>query len=47
MTEIRIYDHEAERLNEAAAKIGESVATIIEWLVEENLDEVVEEMAFE
>lgn len=43
MTNIQIYDTEAERLNEAAAKVGESVATVIEWLVEENLDNLVKE----
>lgn len=43
MTNITIYDTEAERLNEAAAKVGESVATVIEWLVEENLEELVKE----
>lgn len=43
MTSIQIYDTEAERLNEAAAKVGESVATVIEWLVEENLDDLVKE----
>ena len=47
MTEILVYDSEAEKLNEAAAKLGETVATIIEWLVEENLDQIVEDMAFE
>ena len=44
MTNITIYDTEAERLNEAAAKVGESVATVIEWLVEENLDDVVKDV---
>ena len=44
MTTITIYDTEAERLNEAAAKVGESVATVIEWLVEENLDELVKDV---
>ena len=29
MTNITIYDTEAERLNEAAAKVGESVATAL------------------
>lgn len=43
MTDITIYDTEAKRLNEAAAKVGESVATVIEWLVEENLDDLVKE----
>ena len=42
MTDIRIYDSDSEKLNEAAAKIGESVATVIEWLIEENLDDLVE-----
>lgn len=44
MTNIQIYDTEAERLNEAAAKVGESVATVIEWLVEENLDDLVDDV---
>lgn len=44
MTNITIYDTEAKRLNEAAAKVGESVATVIEWLVEENLDELVDDV---
>ena len=44
MTNITIYDTEAERLNEAAAKVGESVATVIEWLVEENLDDTVDDV---
>ena len=44
MTNITIYDTEAERLNEAAAKVGESVATVIEWLVEENLDDLVDDV---
>ena len=43
MTSITIYDTEAERLNEAAEKVGESVATVIEWLVEENLDNLIKE----
>ena len=43
MTDIRIYTDDAEKLNEAAAKVGESVATVIEWLVEENLDDLVKE----
>lgn len=43
MTNITIYDTDAEKLNEAAAKVGESVATVIEWLVEENLDDLVKE----
>ena len=43
MTNIQIYDTEAEKLNEAAAKGGDSVATVIEWLVEENLDDLVKE----
>lgn len=47
MTNITIYDTEAKRLNEAAAKVGESVATVIEWLVEENLDELVKEQTNE
>ena len=47
MTDIQIYDTEAERLNEAAAKVGESVATVIEWLVEENLDDLVKEQTNE
>jgi len=47
MINITIYDTEAERLNEAAAKVGESVATVIEWLVEENLDELVKEQTNE
>lgn len=42
MTDIRIYDSDAEKLNEASAKIGESIATVIEWLIEENLDDLVE-----
>lgn len=44
MTNITIYDTEAERLNEAAAKVGESVATVIEWLVEEYLDDTVDDV---
>ena len=44
MTDIQIYDTEAERLNEAAAKVGESVATVIEWLVEEFLDDTVDDV---
>lgn len=44
MTSITIYDTEAERLNEAAAKVGESVVTVIEWLVEENLDDLVDDV---
>ena len=47
MTNIAIYDTEAERLNEAAAKVGESVATVIEWLVEEHLEELVKEQTNE
>ena len=47
MTNITIYDTEAERLNEAATKVGESVATVIEWLVEENLDDLVKEQTNE
>ena len=43
MTTITIYDTEAKRLNEAAAKVGESVATVIEWLVEEYLDDLEKE----
>ena len=44
MTNITIYDTEAERLNEAAEKVGESVATVIEWLVEENLEDTVNDV---
>ena len=44
MTNITIYDTEAKRLNEAAEKVGESVATVIEWLVEENLDDTVDDV---
>lgn len=44
MTNIQIYSDDAEKLNEAAAKIGESVATLIEWLIEENLDDLVAEV---
>lgn len=44
MTNVMIYDDDADKLNEAAATIGETVATIIEWLIEEHLDEIVEEM---
>ena len=47
MTNITIYDTEAEKLNEAAAKVGENVATVIEWLVEENLDDLVKEQSSE
>lgn len=47
MTNITIYDTEAKRLEEAAAKVGESVATVIEWLVEENLDDLVKEQTNE
>ena len=47
LIDIRIYDTEAEKLNEAAAKVGESVATVIEWLVEENLDDLVKEQSNE
>ena len=44
MTNIQIYNTDAEKLNEAAAKVGESVATVIEWLVEENLDDIVNDV---
>ena len=44
MTNIAIYTDDAEKLNEAAAKVGESVATVIEWLVEENLDDTVDDV---
>ena len=47
MTNIQIYNTDAEKLNEAAAKVGESVATVIEWLVEENLDDLVKEQSNE
>ena len=43
MTEIEISDYIAERLEKAADIIGEPISTIIEWLVEENLDAIVEE----
>ena len=44
MTNITIYDTETERLNEAAEKVGESVATVIEWLVEEDLDDLMDDV---
>ena len=44
MTNITIYDTEVKRLNEAAEKVGESVATVVEWLVEENLDDLVDDV---
>ena len=44
MTDIRIYDTDAEKLNVAAAKVGESVATVIEWLIEEHLDATVDDV---
>ena len=47
MTNIQIYNTDAEKLNEAAAKVGESVATVIEWLIEENLDDLVKEQTNE
>jgi len=47
MTNIAIYSDDAKKLNEAAAKVGESVATVIEWLVEENLDDLVKEQTNE
>ena len=43
MTSIQIYDTDAEKLNEAAAKVGESVATVLEWLIEEHLAETIGE----
>lgn len=41
---IPIYSDDAEKLNEAAAKVGESVATVIEWLVEKTLDDLVKDV---
>lgn len=43
MTTIEISDYIAERLEKAAEIVDEPVSTIIEWLVEENLDAIVEE----
>ena len=40
-TEIRVNTSEAERLEEAAEILGTTIANIVEWLVEENLDELV------
>ena len=42
MKDITINDYDARRLEEAAEKTKVSIATIIEWLVEENLDEIIE-----
>ena len=41
MTDIRVYDSDHEKLNLAASKVGESVATIIEWLIEEHLEDLI------
>ena len=43
MTAIEVSQRDAEKLEEAALKIGISIANLIEWLVEENLDRIVEE----
>lgn len=43
MTTIQIYNSDAEKLHEAASKIHVTIATLIEWLVEEGLDEIVKE----
>lgn len=47
MTQIQIYDSDSERLNEASEKVGESVATVLEWLIEEHLDELVKDVTGE
>ena len=44
MTDIRVYDSDHEKLNLAASKAGESVATIIEWLIEEHLDDLIKSL---
>ena len=38
--EIRIGKYEYNRLKEKAEEMGEDLMTIIEWLVEEHLDEL-------
>lgn len=40
-TDIRVKTAEAERLEEASKVLGTTIANIVEWLVEENLDELV------
>ena len=47
MTEITINDYEARKLEEASDRLGVTIAQLIEWLVEESLDEIVEEMECE
>ena len=38
--EITIGEYEWEKLKEKAEEFGEDIATIIEWLVEEHIDEL-------
>lgn len=38
--EVRIGRIEYERLQEKAEELGEDLITILEWLVEEHLDEI-------
>lgn len=47
MTEIEVYDYEARKLEEASDRLGVTIAQVVEWLVEESLDEIVEEMECE
>ena len=44
MTEIEVYDYEARKLEEASDRLDVTIAQLIEWLVEEALDTIVEEM---
>ena len=42
-TEIQVNTIEAERLEEAAELLGTTIANIVEWLVEEHLDDLIRE----
>lgn len=38
--EVRIGKYEYERLTKKAEELGEDLITILEWLVEEHIDEI-------
>ena len=40
MKEIKIGEYEWEKLKAKAEEYGEDIATIIEWLVEEHINEI-------
>jgi len=44
MREIKVCDYEADKIEAAAARLDVTEAEIVEWLVEDALDRVIEEV---